>query len=392
MLVSREHHLADAFTFTLLRRGPARRSWPGRSARRRRRRRLAGHLREALEPDGTLVATSSSRTRSAIPRRLGGAGPGEWTAALVQTLAEVRAATAGREIVALSFGSQLDGVVAAAADGEPLRPALIWCDRRAGEVRRRRSGSIPERLRELTGCNLDPGHVAEDRLARPARARDPRGRGGVRLARLVGRLAGVRRAGRRSLERVLDRRARSRGARVVGRGVRGVRRRPGAAAPGARADAVLGPIRDWLCEATGLDAGRWWSSAPATRWRRRSAPASSSRAWCATCWAPPSRSARSSASRPTTRPASSSCIPTPTRTRGCWRTPAGCRAAPTAGSATSSAGWRRCAPPERRRRLRAAGRARRPRRRARTACCGCPRSRARWRRSGTPTRAPAGSA
>ena len=32
------------------------------------------------------------------------------------------------------------------------------------------------------------------------------------------------------------------------------------------------------------------------------------------------------------------------------------------------------------------------RRRAPTACCGCRRSPARWRRSGTPTRAPAGSA
>ena len=48
---------------------------------------------------------------------------------------------------------------------------------------------------------------------------------------------------------------------------------------------------------------------------------------------------------------------------------------------------------ERRRRLRAA-RTRWPRRRrpAPTACCGCRRWRARWRRSGTPTRAPAGSA
>jgi sugar (pentulose or hexulose) kinase len=51
----------------------------------------------------------------------------------VRTLSEVRAATAGREIVALAFGSQLDGLVAAGRDGGALHPALIWCDRRAGK-------------------------------------------------------------------------------------------------------------------------------------------------------------------------------------------------------------------------------------------------------------------
>ena len=73
----------------------------------------------------------------------------------------MREATAGREIVALSFGSQLDGMVAAGADGEPLRPALIWSDRRAGEECAAVAARADvERLRALTGCNLDPGHVA----------------------------------------------------------------------------------------------------------------------------------------------------------------------------------------------------------------------------------------
>ena len=61
----------------------------------------------------------------------------------------------------LSFGSQLDGLVAADADGEPLGPALIWMDRRAAAQCDAAAERIdPERLRELTGCNLDPGHVA----------------------------------------------------------------------------------------------------------------------------------------------------------------------------------------------------------------------------------------
>ncbi len=87
--------------------------------------------------------------------------PGEWTAALVATLSRIRAATEGREIVALSFGSQLDGLVAADAEGKPLHPALVWSDRRAGaecEAAGERIGQ--DELRALTGCNLDPGHVA----------------------------------------------------------------------------------------------------------------------------------------------------------------------------------------------------------------------------------------
>ena len=46
----------------------------------------------------------------------------------------VRAATAGIEptrVVAMGLGSQVDGVVVCDADGEPLRPAIIWLDKRA---------------------------------------------------------------------------------------------------------------------------------------------------------------------------------------------------------------------------------------------------------------------
>ena len=48
----------------------------------------------------------------------------------------VRMATADIEkprVVAMGLGSQVDGVVACDADGEPLRPAIIWLDKRATE-------------------------------------------------------------------------------------------------------------------------------------------------------------------------------------------------------------------------------------------------------------------
>ena len=46
----------------------------------------------------------------------------------------VRAATEGvqaERIVAMGLGSQVDGVVACDAVGTPLRPAIIWLDKRA---------------------------------------------------------------------------------------------------------------------------------------------------------------------------------------------------------------------------------------------------------------------
>jgi xylulokinase len=121
-----------------------------------------GTCAQALELDGTLVATRYAAHELRYPR------PGwaeqdcsDWLDALVTTLRGVREACAGRTIVALSFGSQLDGLVAAGGDGSVLRPALIWCDRRAGaecdEVAARVDAAD---LRALSGCNIDPGHVA----------------------------------------------------------------------------------------------------------------------------------------------------------------------------------------------------------------------------------------
>jgi xylulokinase len=121
-----------------------------------------GTCAQALEPDGTLVATSYAAHELSYPAP-GWAeqDPEEWKRALVQTLAEIRVTTAGRSIAALSFGSQLDGLVAADGAGRALRPALIWSDRRAdAECRKIASNGDMGRLRERTGCNLDPGHVA----------------------------------------------------------------------------------------------------------------------------------------------------------------------------------------------------------------------------------------
>jgi xylulokinase len=62
-------------------------------------------------------------------------------------------------VQAISFGSQLDGQVPLDAAGRPLRPCLIWMDRRA-EAQARALGErlSAERFYELSGANLDSSH------------------------------------------------------------------------------------------------------------------------------------------------------------------------------------------------------------------------------------------
>jgi len=64
------------------------------------------------------------------------------------------------DIVGLSFGSQLDGMVACDGAGRPLRPAMIWMDRRAEAQAAALAERIsPEEFYELSGTNLDSSHA-----------------------------------------------------------------------------------------------------------------------------------------------------------------------------------------------------------------------------------------
>ena len=54
----------------------------------------------------------------------------------------------------LSFGSQLDGMVVCDRHGRPLRPAMIWMDRRAEAQAAAVAGTVDEfllRVREMLG-------------------------------------------------------------------------------------------------------------------------------------------------------------------------------------------------------------------------------------------------
>lgn len=121
-----------------------------------------GTCAQAIAADGTVVSTSYVAHSICYPRP-GWAeqDPSAWMGALAQALSEVRGEVGASALKAIAFASQLDGLVAADSRGEPTGPALIWMDRRAVPQCERAATRIDRgRLRELTGCNLDPGHVA----------------------------------------------------------------------------------------------------------------------------------------------------------------------------------------------------------------------------------------
>lgn len=113
--------------------------------------------------DGTFVASAYEAHQLSFPRP-GWAeqSPGEWIRALRDTVRRlVRAVPGGPAAVqALSFGSQLDGVVVCDASGRALRPALIWMDRRAEEQAADLAERMsPEDFYAHVGVNLDSSHA-----------------------------------------------------------------------------------------------------------------------------------------------------------------------------------------------------------------------------------------
>ena len=87
--------------------------------------------------------------------------PALWLAALERAVRRVLdgSGVEASAVKGMSFGSQLDGVVAVDGTGRPLRPALIWMDRRAEEQARRIGERIePREFYRLSGANLDSSH------------------------------------------------------------------------------------------------------------------------------------------------------------------------------------------------------------------------------------------
>jgi xylulokinase len=113
--------------------------------------------------DGTLVASVYEAYDVAFPHP-GWAeqDPRLWTAALHATIGRLlRQVPEGPSAVkGLSFGSQLDGMVLCDAKGEPLRPAMIWMDRRAEAQAAALAGRVSRAdFYRHVGANLDSSHA-----------------------------------------------------------------------------------------------------------------------------------------------------------------------------------------------------------------------------------------
>jgi xylulokinase len=89
--------------------------------------------------------------------------PRAWTRALHTTISKVLQSVAEgpSAVKAISFGSQLDGMVVCDANGHPLRNAMIWMDRRAEA----QAAAVARRVSRQdfyhhVGANLDSSHAA----------------------------------------------------------------------------------------------------------------------------------------------------------------------------------------------------------------------------------------
>jgi xylulokinase len=115
------------------------------------------------DADGTLVASAYEAYDVAFPHPTWAEqDPRAWTAALHATIARlVKQVPEGPgAIKGLSFGSQLDGMVVCDRNGQPLRPAMIWMDRRAEAQAAALAARMPrEDFYRHVGANLDSSHA-----------------------------------------------------------------------------------------------------------------------------------------------------------------------------------------------------------------------------------------
>jgi xylulokinase len=113
--------------------------------------------------NGTLVASSYQSYDLSFP--FPGAAEQDatlWPAAVTAGVHELleHVPEGPSAVKGLSFGSQLDGMVVCGKDARPLRPAMIWMDRRAEAQAARVSERLPpaEFYRHV-GANLDSSHA-----------------------------------------------------------------------------------------------------------------------------------------------------------------------------------------------------------------------------------------
>jgi len=117
-----------------------------------------------LPAEGQLLREASAGYAIAYPHPTWAEQSAEvWLTAASDAIGALKASTgvAPDHIRAIGLDAQVDGVVAMNAAGHPLRPAIIWMDRRAvPQCDAVAKTTDPAHLFQLSGLNLDPSHVA----------------------------------------------------------------------------------------------------------------------------------------------------------------------------------------------------------------------------------------
>jgi len=118
-----------------------------------------------LDGEERIVAESTRVEHGTVypPEQPSGAeqDPEDWWAGTVKSVRQVLAASAiePRRVAAIAVSSQAPCVVLVDRDGRPVRPALLWMDRRSDEECRLRS-PVGEEIRRLCGNAVDPYYAA----------------------------------------------------------------------------------------------------------------------------------------------------------------------------------------------------------------------------------------
>jgi xylulokinase len=117
-----------------------------------------------LDPDGREVAFAGQRCTMSHPAS-GWAeqDPAQWRDGLAGAVRQLMAASgvAPEEVTHLGLASQVDGVVPVDRSLQPLRPAIIWLDRRSSDQAAALAGKLgQDDIFATTGLNADSSHIA----------------------------------------------------------------------------------------------------------------------------------------------------------------------------------------------------------------------------------------
>ena len=124
-----------------------------------------------MAPDGKILGQGRAGYPVVSPDEgLAETDPAEWWRATVAAVREALAdASADVEVAAVGVDGQMHGVVLAGDDGNAVRPAILWLDRRA-EAEAARYGELPAELTRPLGNQASAG-MAGPMLALAGRAR-----------------------------------------------------------------------------------------------------------------------------------------------------------------------------------------------------------------------------